>query len=294
MAQNVTIAGVTFADVPSVEIAKSGGGSALFVDPSPTTATAADVASGKSFFHAAGTLTSGTASGGGGGAVQLGALRPDAERINVWNDDYYIVADRGVTIPSYSTSAQTLLSSQRLLSGYAASPSECKYLVTCRMLSIPVYNTAAVGKGRIEWLAAEDVYEGRYHPANTIPTLDGSRSHASNYVNVQNYNASASIYYMNDTTLNLITSNSYGVCFSMSNPSFSTGGSVSISTPNIRITGNTSYFTQTYFEALTDARIQYVIEFWRVPITSGTPNGFGLLNMLYHTIDCVRNGGTLT
>ena len=69
MAQNVTIAGVTFPDVPSVEIAKSGGGSALFVDPSPTTATAADVASGKSFFNAAGTLTAGTASGGGGATV---------------------------------------------------------------------------------------------------------------------------------------------------------------------------------------------------------------------------------
>lgn len=60
MAQSVTIAGVTFPDVPSVEIAKQGGGTALFVDPSPTTATAADVGSGKTFFDASGALTTGT------------------------------------------------------------------------------------------------------------------------------------------------------------------------------------------------------------------------------------------
>lgn len=67
MAQNVTIAGNQYPDVPSVLIPKTGGGgNAIFADPSVVTAVAADVASGKYFLDSSGVLTQGTASGGGG------------------------------------------------------------------------------------------------------------------------------------------------------------------------------------------------------------------------------------
>ena len=66
MAQNIQIAGATFNAVPSIVVPVAGGGSATFVDPSPTTAAATDVVSGKLFFDALGVLTQGTASGGGG------------------------------------------------------------------------------------------------------------------------------------------------------------------------------------------------------------------------------------
>lgn len=66
MAQNITLLGASYADVPAVELPKTGGGTATFTDVTPTTAGAADVASGKLFFDALGVLTQGTASGGGG------------------------------------------------------------------------------------------------------------------------------------------------------------------------------------------------------------------------------------
>ena len=71
MAQNIQIAGATFNAVPSIVVPVAGGGSATFVDPSPTTAAATDVVSGKLFFDALGVLTQGTASGGGGGAISI-------------------------------------------------------------------------------------------------------------------------------------------------------------------------------------------------------------------------------
>lgn len=58
--------GATYPDVPQVLLPKSGGGTALFADPSVTTATEYDVASGKTFIAADGTITVGQASGGGG------------------------------------------------------------------------------------------------------------------------------------------------------------------------------------------------------------------------------------
>lgn len=68
MAQNVSLLGATYSAVPAVLLPKQGGGTARFDDATVTTAAASDVASGKVFLAADGTITTGTASGGGGGA----------------------------------------------------------------------------------------------------------------------------------------------------------------------------------------------------------------------------------
>ena len=68
MAQNITLLGASYSDVPSVLLPKTGGGTASFTDVTATTAAASDVASGKIFFAADGTQTIGTASGGGSGS----------------------------------------------------------------------------------------------------------------------------------------------------------------------------------------------------------------------------------
>lgn len=66
MAQNITLLGASYSAVPAVRLPKTGGGTADFTDVSDTTAAAADVASGKYFYTAAGVRTAGTNSGGGG------------------------------------------------------------------------------------------------------------------------------------------------------------------------------------------------------------------------------------
>ena len=66
MAQNITIMGASYGDVPSVNLPKTGGGTASFTDVTDTTAAASDVASGKYFYTSAGVKTQGIASGGGG------------------------------------------------------------------------------------------------------------------------------------------------------------------------------------------------------------------------------------
>lgn len=75
MAQNITLQGATYSDVPSVLLPKTGGGTASFVDVTDTTAAAADVASGKYFYTSAGVRTAGTASGGGGGVTKVASTQ---------------------------------------------------------------------------------------------------------------------------------------------------------------------------------------------------------------------------
>lgn len=74
MAQNITIMGASYSDVPAVTLPKTGGGTAKFTDVTDTTAAAADVAAGKYFYDAAGTRTQGTASGGGASNVIMGTF----------------------------------------------------------------------------------------------------------------------------------------------------------------------------------------------------------------------------
>lgn len=65
MAQNITLWGSSYSNVPALTVPKTGGGTASFTDVSDTTAAAADVASGKYFYTSAGVKTQGTSSGGG-------------------------------------------------------------------------------------------------------------------------------------------------------------------------------------------------------------------------------------
>lgn len=71
MAQNITLLGASYSDVPAVTLPKTGGGTARFTDVSPTTATDTDVASGKIYFKSDGSQSTGTASGGGGSGLTL-------------------------------------------------------------------------------------------------------------------------------------------------------------------------------------------------------------------------------
>ncbi len=61
--------GASYSDVPAVVLPQTGGGTARFDDASVTTAVAADVAQGKVFLAADGTITTGTGTGGGGETI---------------------------------------------------------------------------------------------------------------------------------------------------------------------------------------------------------------------------------
>lgn len=75
MAQNISWLGAQYNSVPGITLPKTGGGTAAFTDVSDTTAAAADVASGKYFYTAAGVRTQGTSSGGGGSSKNAQVLQ---------------------------------------------------------------------------------------------------------------------------------------------------------------------------------------------------------------------------
>lgn len=74
MAQDITLLGASYSAVPAVQLPKTGGGTARFDDCSVVTAAASDVAQGKIFVASDGTITTGTASGGGASNIITGTF----------------------------------------------------------------------------------------------------------------------------------------------------------------------------------------------------------------------------
>ena len=64
MAQNVVINGVTYQNVPEVDIPKSGGGTAKFYDTEGATAAAGDILTGKTAYGASGSVSGSMANNG--------------------------------------------------------------------------------------------------------------------------------------------------------------------------------------------------------------------------------------
>ena len=69
MAQNVIINGVTYQNVPEVDIPKSGGGTAKFYDTASADASGADLLTGKTLFGASGAVSGSMANNGGTGGT---------------------------------------------------------------------------------------------------------------------------------------------------------------------------------------------------------------------------------
>lgn len=69
MAQNVIINGVTYQNVPEVDIPKSGSGTAKFYDTAGADITSADVLTGKTAFGSSGEVSGGMANNGATGGT---------------------------------------------------------------------------------------------------------------------------------------------------------------------------------------------------------------------------------
>lgn len=290
MAQNITLLGATYSAVPAVQLPKSGGGTALFTDVTDTTAAAEDVAQGKQFYAADGTLTQGTASGGGSTTLKYGVLRPDAELVTSYKYDKYINADEGVTMPAYTTTSTTLLASETLSPTVSLDLTNYNYEVLIRTLTIPEYSITTKAKGRTEFCFGSALYEVCEFPANTFSALiEPTRKLTSRSTTVYAAgNGSRMIYYSSGTAIGAYASAAYGPNQTIQAPTISST-TLTLKSPIFIIRGSTTYYVNTFMNATTDVRYQYIIDIYRSPKNNLNLDGWGVYTQSEYILDCVYN-----
>lgn len=291
-------------------------GAVSIIDITPTTAVESDVAQGKVFFKADGSMATGTHSDQGvsvvttqdehggdiitiTGATVQGmnpwVMRGDAEKVYTLAYDKYIVQDEGVTFPAYTTSAKTLKASQTISPTVPRDTANYNYFIAERALSIPEYSVTTKAKGRVEYSFASAFYEVVDYPANTISgILDGKKLTSASYSVFASGNNVGIVYWSSGTAIARYASAAYGVAQTITAPTVG-ASTITIKTPALITRGHTTYFTSTYMNAVTDVRYQYIIEVYRAPKNNMDFNGWGLYNMSQHCIDCaVSSNHTLS
>ena len=258
------------------------------VDVSDTTAIAGDVRKNKYFYTAAGVKTAGTID------LKMGVMRPDAELIKTLSSDVSWVNDLELTIPAYTTTSTTLLAASDMTPTVPLTDLDnYRYYVLERALTIPTYNITTKGKGREEYQFCAASYEIVSFPANTFSTLDGTKTYGSrNNAVYSGGNYVRLVYWSSASAITVYGSAAYGCTTTITAPAVSSTTGLSptltIKFPAIVIRGNTTYFTNTYMNAVTDARTQFVAEVYKIPKESGWGiDCWGLRSQAEHVLDCI-------
>lgn len=255
---NITLWGASYTDVPAIELPQTGGGTVTFYE--------------------------------NGGTTELVpyAIRPDAELIKTYTMDQYAKADLGLTIPSYTTTAQTLKASSNLSPTISVDLNNYRYIAVEKFLTIPEYSVTTKGKGRQEYLWCNYIYEVTKSAANEFATIiDPTKKVTTVQTMWSTSYLYRHLYWTSSSAITLYSSNAYGAYQTPYSPSIS-GSTMTVKSPLLGIRGHTTYFTNTYMNALTDIRYQYVIDIYRAPLNNLNVDGWEHDQLLQHMIGCIN------
>lgn len=216
-------------------------------------------------------------------------IRPDAELVGSYSYDKRIVADEGVTIPAYATSAKNLKASANLSPTISVDLANYRYIAVERFLSIPEYSVETKAKGRAEYLWCNYLYEFTRLEANEMATLiDPTKKITSAQILVATSSLYRLLYWTSATAIALYATNGYSIYQTPASPSVS-GSTMTVKSPTLSVRGHTTYFTSTFMNALTDIRFQYAIDVYRVPKNSLNLIGWEQDQLLTHMANCIND-----
>lgn len=230
-----------------------------------------------------------TSISGGATVLKPYVIRPDAELVKTWSYDTKL-SDESINVPTWSTSAVTVRATEAMSGTYTVDTTNYDYYVMERFLTIPTYNIATLGKGRIDYHMGSCGFELVTFPVDTIYSLDKSKAYTTQtrafYATGAYYR---SVYWSSATAITAYSTSAYSTSQIVQAPSISSGGAITCNTPTWSMRGSTSYFTQTYWEAITNIRYQFIAEVYRAPKGNLNLNGWGIYNQAGHIFDNAVN-----
>lgn len=227
-----------------------------------------------------------------------GTLRPDATLFKEYSQDYYVVADKGVTLPAYTTSTATLVSADDV-ENLDILDNDYDIAVTYRSLLYPIYNTSSKDIGRVEYYSQICMTEVLKN-IRGWKTLDGQilTLHDDSVWGLNTKATAVLVYWSSSSQLSMTfnatgTSSASAIANGIYESSFSTqlvnwGDSlqkISISYPAVRMKGYQYRFTETFWNAVTDVRVQQKIQVWKSPRGNMNLDGWELQTLLFSVRD---------
>lgn len=257
MAQNVTLMGATYQDVPKIILPKAGGGDAEFVDVTDTTAAAADVKSGKAFHLADGSLAT--------GSLLWDFKGDDCELVQQFYDQEIALEDTNFATWTPSTTA-TVIRSGVAGTVVALPMSAYDYLVHWRVLFTAAYKSDATLKAQIFKEGAE-LWQAIFRRPSNLANIEAQNFNQNTCISLQT--ALLNIYYNTSGTKTSTYSISYGIYPTVVAATFSSttaaSPNVTLYPPNIYACCNASYFATARAAELDQAnsKIHIVGELYR-------------------------------
>ena len=215
-------------------------------------------------------------------------LRPDAQLVQSYTFDQWAVDDLELTIPAYTTTAQSLKATSNLSPTITVDATTETFFVVEKFLTIPEYSITTKAKGRQEYTYCVYFYELARVPANTVYSIDrtGSVTSATNIIATMS--TYRELYWSTASALTLYGSNGYGCYQTPTAPTFS-GSTLTIKAPVLGVRGSTSYFTSTFMNALTDIRYQYIIDVYKAPKEALGIDGWITNEAVNHILECANS-----
>lgn len=224
--------------------------------------------------------------------MKFGVIRPDAELLQSYTYDKLLVEDNVGTWPAYSTSSKTLLSSANLSPTITMSYEDYHYYVLERMYVYPIYNTNNVGAGREEYHFSSLCYEIAQVQENTFNAMNGT-PYGTRVFAISGEPVGRMIYWTSSSAMAGYNGTGQGLMINPVSPTASSGV-LTIKSPSVTVKGGATYLSSTYFDAVTDCRIQYIIEVYRVSNESDLI-GWGNTQQLLRMASCINSSShTLT
>ena len=270
------------------------GSSSISLSATDSNFLAENIKNGVTLFGKAGSYT------GGNVVLNPYVIRPDAELIKTYSDDFLVITDKGVTKPAYTTTSTTLITGGTALSSTVSlSNTNYRYYIVMRYLTIPQYSVTTTAAARQEYTAMSAMYEVTNYDANTFSALVSSTKYASRNAAILAVGNSfvRCIYWSSASAIKVYTANSYGCAQTINTaPAISSGTSdsptITFYTPNVVIRGSSTYLNSTYWGYITDIRCQYIYEVYRVPKTTTSTygvDGWAQYNNMLQLINCAQS-----
>lgn len=234
--QDITIAGASYNDVPSVQIPKTGGGSALFVDTSDTTATAAGVKNGLNFY-----LSNGSPAVGN---YVWNFKGDDPELVKVaYAKTTTALEDTNFATWTPSSTAAAIVATSNATT-FSADMVNYDYLIRWKFVFDAVYPSGTTMKA-VTIRAVDDIWQAIIRRPNSLANIAAKNFAGNSCMTL--FTGALMEYYNSSGSHTYTFATSYGIYASATAATFSNATSntptVTVKTPAINARCSTTYFS---------------------------------------------------